>query len=192
VDEIPWEAHLRNASPLGVGLLLTRPAIVGTLIDLDFARATKGALRSLLGRVVHATTQSDGWAVGCAFVRELDDAVLQMFQGERMRAPAGANRRWQRFPCNVEAAWTCMDATEGDQSPARVIDVSAGGLGLLLPCEFAVGTLLRLMLPIASGYTDEPLLLRVARAAAQPRGDWFLGCEFADRLNDDEVAMLLG
>jgi hypothetical protein len=191
-DEAPREARVRDASPLGAGLLFSRQVGLGTLMHLDFARATQGLLRSLLGRVIHATPQPDGWAVGCAFIREVDDATLRRFEAQRTRAPMGDNRRWVRFPCNVETACSSLDATAGEQSPARVMDVSAGGLGLLLPCEFGVGTLLRLLLPIAAGHPGEPLLLRVARAVTRPQGDWFLGCEFADHLSDDELAVLLG
>jgi hypothetical protein len=187
----PWEARLRDASPLGVGLLLPGPVTPGVILQLDFAAATRGALRDVLGWVVHVTARSDDWAVGCAFVRDLDPATLRPFRAERARSPAGDARRWRRFPCNVEAACAALDATPGEQSPAHVLDASAGGLRLLLPCEFGPGTLLRLALPGVAG-PAWPLLLRVVRTVGHANGDWTVGCEFADWLGTRELQVLLG
>jgi hypothetical protein len=190
-NDKPLEARVRDASPLGVGLRLSQPVELGALLRLDFEDVNQYPQRTVLARVVHVTALAEGWGVGCAFIRELEAKTLRLFQAERTLAPAEDTRRWQRFPCNVEAVCSSLDTTAGEQSPARIVDVSAGGVGLLLPCEFGPGTLLRLLLPATAGQT-EPLLLRVARAAARPRRDWFLGCEFAERLDERELAALLG
>jgi hypothetical protein len=89
----------------------------------------------------------------------------------------------------VEAVCWSLDTTPGERSPARVLDVSAGGVGLLLPCEFGPGTLLLLSL----GGPEEAggrVLLRVARSTPTSAG-WLLGCEFADRLSAEELAALV-
>ena len=63
-------------------------------------------------------------------------------------------------------------------------------MGLLLPCEFTPGTLLYFELPSE----DSPrrrILVRVVRALEHGAAGWVLGCEFADRLTEDELNRLL-
>jgi hypothetical protein len=184
-DGPPCQVGARDVSAFGAGLLLSSPVPLSALLRIDFEG---GAVRTLLGRVVHVTAGRGNWLVGCAFVRELEGPALKPFHAERVRSPAGDSRRWVRFPSNVEAPCYSLDTTPGESSRARVLDVSAGGLGLLLPCEFGAGTLLTLDLSQCAG---EPVLLRVARAVARPNREWFLGCEFADQLTPDEMDLLL-
>lgn len=184
-SDVAGRAGVRDLSALGVGLLLPRPVAVSALLQLEFERLG----RLVLARVVHAAEEA-GFA-GCAFVRELDDAALRLFHAQRLGSAVGDDRRWVRFPCNVETACYAADAAPGEQSPARIVNISAGGMGLLLPCEFGAGTLLRLDLERTAAREAGPLLLRVVRATARPAGDWLLGCEFADPLRDDELYALL-
>ena len=185
--DLAGSAEVRNLSAFGAGLVIRGGVGVCALLHLDF----DGLNRPVLARVVHVTAESGG-VVGCTFVRELDDATLRLFHAERLGTAAGDSRRWVRFPCNVETACFAVDAAPGEQSPARVVNISAGGMGLLLPCEFRVGTLLKLDLGGTAARAAGPLLLRVVRAGRRPAGDWFLGCEFADPLRDDEVTALMG
>ncbi len=180
------QARVRNLSPLGVGLTLSQPVPICSLLHLAFEGAGVGPV---LARVVYATADADR-VVGCAFVRELDDA-LRLFHAARLPATAGDERRWVRFPCHVETACYAADAAPGEQSPARIADISAGGVGLLLPCEFSPGTLLMLDLEGTPAHAAGPVLLRVMRATARRAGDWLLGCEFARRLDDAEIAAVL-
>jgi hypothetical protein len=54
------EARVRDASPLGVGLLLPRPPGPGALLRLDCEEATQGALAAALVRVVHVSRRAGG------------------------------------------------------------------------------------------------------------------------------------
>src|SRR5207245_2637627 len=104
-------------------------------------------------------------------------------------APVGDPRRWVRFPCNVETACSTCLVAPGETTPARVLNVSPGGVGLLLPCEFDVGTLLNLDVPRA--VAPARVRVRVARVVAHGRGNWFLGCEFVDELSAAELRACL-
>ena len=156
---------------------------------LELKGAT-GGVRSALARVVHAAADAGG-VVGCSFVRELDEAMLRLFRASRVGAAPGDGRRWVRFPCNVETACYTLDAVPGEQSPARIVNISAGGMGLLLPCEFPAGTLLRLDLDGIAARAAGEIMLRVIRSAERDDGDWTLGCEFVDQMGQQELEALL-
>src|SRR5262249_30835256 len=93
-----------------------------------------------------------------------------------------------RFPCHVETVCHTVETTPGEQIPAQIVNVSSGGVGLLLPCQFVSRTLLRLQLPGPAGQEPPRVLVRVVQAQPHSPGHWYLGCEFIDCLNDDEVA----
>jgi hypothetical protein len=190
VNDAPRPARVRDVSTLGVGLVLPRPVALGALLRLDFAGAAGGVVCAALGRVVHAAADASR-IVGCSFVRELDEAILQHFRVARVGSAAGDGRRWVRFPCNVETACYVLDSAPGEQSPARIVNISAGGMGLLLPCEFPAGTLLRLDLDGTAAHAAGEVLLRVIRVAGRDDGDWFMGCEFADQIGQEELERLL-
>jgi hypothetical protein len=189
VDGVRQIARIRDVSTFGVGLLLPSPVIPEDLLRLAF-KGAMGGERTALARVVHAASAA-GRLVGCSFVRELDEAILRLFHAARVGSSAGDGRRWVRFPCNVNTAYKMLDAAPGEQSPARIVNISAGGMGLLLPCEFPTGTLLRLDLDGTPAHAAGEVLLRVLRSADRGDGDWLLGCEFADQFKREELAILL-
>jgi hypothetical protein len=152
----------------------------------------RGLTRQVLARAVHVQEwPGRGWLIGCAFAKELDEASLRLLRAERVEPSGGDARRWVRFPCNVETVCQTCETMPGEQRPARILNVSPGGVGLLLPCEFAAGTLLSLEMPAPNGGAPRPALVRVVRALPNGPAGWFLGCEFADRLSEQELEGLL-
>jgi hypothetical protein len=87
----------------------------------------------------------------------------------------------------VETVCHTCETSPGESQPARVLNISPSGIGLLLPCEFREGTLLHFELPGQLGQPPRKILVRVARALEHANGDWFLGCEFVHRLGDREL-----
>jgi hypothetical protein len=185
------KARVRDVSNLGVGMVLPVRVEAGTLLEIELQGPTGRLIRRTLGRVAHVDQEQRGmWLVGCAFVDELTRDELLLFQADAIRAKASDNRRWVRFPCNVETVCYTCDAVPGESRPARVVNISAGGVGLLLPCQFSQGTLLHFEIPNSS----QPLrhgIIRVVRVIEHPPGMWYLGCEFAQQLDDDELRSLL-
>jgi hypothetical protein len=185
-----WRVPIRDVSELGIGLIFRYPHDLKSLLSVDLADAAGNLVRTVLARVVHITPlPGDTWVIGCSFVTELEDEVLRRFQAQRLRPAAPDSRAWVRFPCNVETVCTALDPG-GDRVPARILDISAGGLGLLAPCDFAPGALLHMPLPPAPAQPPRNVLLRIIRSQARAHGDWLLGCEFADRLTAQELDAL--
>jgi hypothetical protein len=187
-----WQARVRDLSTLGIGLLLPHQVELAALLEIELVRANGTLVRTVLARVIHV--EEDGprsWIVGCAFVSEVTDGEMGLFHAEAIRPKTKDNRRWIRFPCNVETVCYTCETSPGERRPARVLNISPGGIGLLLPCQFTRGTLLQFELPPDAQNTSRALLVRVARVMEQTPGMWFLGCEFAHRLEDGELQSLL-
>jgi len=75
-----FTAELKNISAQGLGLVCKFSFNAGALLELKPIASSDQSLPQLLVRVKSSTPQSSGdWLVGCTFVRELDDAVMQAF-----------------------------------------------------------------------------------------------------------------
>ena len=183
-----WPAQLRDVSFLGVGLLVPEQVTVGTQLFIDL---TEAGGRSVMARVVHVTPNAGGgWVVGCALTSELSDEELQAFQAARVRPTAPDGRRWVRFPCSVETVCYALDNASVTQAPARILDISPGGLGLLTICEFELGMILNVELPDGTGLPHRRVV-RVVHVKDRGDGDWFLGCEFADTLDEEMLRLVV-
>jgi hypothetical protein len=191
-DGLGEQAKVRDVSSFGIGLLMSHRVEYGHQLIIDLDSATGGMVHRVLGRVVHVTAQLGGdWLIGCALVGEMDEDGLKVFEAGRVR-PANADcRAWVRFPCNIETVCRTVETVPGEQMPGRVVNVSAGGVGLLLPCQFETRTLLSLNLPGPRGQQPQRVLIRAVQARPHTQGNWYLGCEFVDRLEDEEIAVLI-
>ena len=95
-----------------------------------------------------------------------------------------------RYPCPACPAASVR--TENEVClPARVVDVSSTGIGLLLAEPVAGGTILGLELPGRAQGLPYFLLARVVHLQEQPDGQWLLGCQLTGRLPAEELAALL-
>jgi hypothetical protein len=185
-----WTGQVRDVSALGVGFLLARRLELSTLLEIELSN--RGMHQLILARVVHVEAHQAGlWLIGCAFTTELTDEELHLFQAQRQRPSGPDSRRWVRFPCNVETVCYTCQTVPGERRPARIVNVSPGGLGLLLPCEFPAGTLLHFQLPAQVDQPARELLVRVVRSLEHASRYWFHGCEFVHRLSDEELQELL-
>jgi hypothetical protein len=114
---------------------------------------------------------------------------------EITRSPsAGAERRLHvrhaadgQTSCQPVSAWTA-DQTKWQ---ARILDVSLGGIGLVLPRRFERGTGLAIEVPDGpdGGHT---VFARVVRVAPQGSDTWLIGCAFTGELSDEELRALTG
>jgi hypothetical protein len=73
-----WPAQVADISTCGIGLRVSRPVDVGTLLSLDLRGGHQPCGMSMLASVVRVTPQTGHeWALGCNFIRELSDEELQ-------------------------------------------------------------------------------------------------------------------
>ena len=94
-----------------------------------------------------------------------------------------------RHVCDQEALSRPLELPDAISWGAKVHDISRGGLGLLLCYPFKPGTFLAVDLQ-SSRAVSRTLLVRVVHVTDQADGSWFVGCEFAAPLTEEEVAAL--
>jgi hypothetical protein len=93
-----------------------------------------------------------------------------------------------RYACVLETACRSLAGSADVRWPARVRDISATGICLLVSRRFEPGSLLAI--DLSSDFASAPLA-RVVRVNWQADGDWALGCAFVTRLSDEELRTLL-
>ncbi len=110
------------------------------------------------------------------------------------KPPRGVELRvWERFSCGLETSCQPL-AARGDNDmcwSARIKDISAGGMGLVLTRRFERGTSLAIEIPATAASPADTLLAKVMHVTRLPGGEWLLGCAFVSTLGDDEVQNLL-
>jgi hypothetical protein len=109
--------------------------------------------------------------------------------------PGFERRAWVRQASELEAFCEPIAgeiASEREMSwSAKVHDISAGGLGLILQRRFEHGTTLILELSGKKEIPDRTLFVTVVHVQAHGRNKWLVGCAFANPLADDELRAFL-
>jgi serine/threonine protein kinase len=109
---------------------------------------------------------------------------------------ARSNAKERRASVRYASELGCLcNPIWGDKSfrwSARVRDVSATGVALLLPRRFEPGTILSVELGATAESPSCTLHVRVVRQSRQPGKKWLLGCAFAGPIGDQEAQCLKG
>ena len=103
---------------------------------------------------------------------------------------SGERRAWVRYRCDRATIGRAFISNSFRSVPARVLDVSAAGVGLLLPESLPIGTRVNIEID-AAGVAPFELLAEIVNMTAQPGGDWRCGCELVWPLTDEELQLLL-
>jgi hypothetical protein len=77
VKDDPWPARVRDLSSGSIGLVLTRRFEPGTLLVIELEKKASNLSHTLVGRVVHATAQTNGWMIGCTLANKIAEDDLQ-------------------------------------------------------------------------------------------------------------------
>ena len=97
--------------------------------------------------------------------------------------PASERRAFVRHLCDIGAV---VDAW-----PARIQDISRGGIKVVVSRRFEVGTVLKLEVPIGGEENLQMILARVVRVIQESTGSWGLGCSFVREISQEEMDELL-
>jgi hypothetical protein len=102
-----------------------------------------------------------------------------------------AERRTRvRYTAELEAKCRRTAEVGGQTWPGRVVNISSGGIGLLLGRRFQGDTLLDVELQGFSGTALRVLRVRVMHSTLVKEGgspSWLLGCAFAKDLADEQL-----
>jgi PilZ domain len=113
-------------------------------------------------------------------------------------APAAvcAERRTRvRYTASLEASCRRTGEAGGPSWPGRVVNISTGGIGLLLGNDLPANTLLDVEFQGAGGAALLLLRVRVVHCTLfkdEGTPSWLLGCAFAKDLADGELWPLIG
>jgi hypothetical protein len=103
-------------------------------------------------------------------------------------------RAWERQSCDLPIACQPIASSSSNELswPAKIRNLSVGGVGLVIERRFEPGVILFLEItPPASG-SKETLMARVVHATAQAGNLWLLGCAFCSRLSPGKIQSLVG
>jgi hypothetical protein len=90
-----------------------------------------------------------------------------------------------RHPCKQEAVSQPLDSPGTMAWGATVQNISAAGMGVVLCFPFKPGS--HLAVTLHTSEVRRTLLVRVVHALDQADGTWFLGCEFVQQLQAEEI-----
>jgi hypothetical protein len=189
---LSWPAQVRDISAFGIGLLVPRRFEPGTLLSMTLENSAQNVARHVVARVIHATAQNGGrWRLGCALACELSDEELRPFAIQRVEPSGPDVRAWVRYSCNLDVV--CRregGATTGPWS-GKIVNVSPGGLGLVISWPAEVGSLLTVELTGVGAERQRPFLVRLAQSPRREATGWLVGCEFTQPFSDDDLERLV-
>jgi hypothetical protein len=100
-------------------------------------------------------------------------------------------RAYVRHPCHLGTSCHPVTSGQGQEWVGQAINISQGGVGLVLNRRFEKGTLLSVEVTGVNGQPGRTLFARVAHICQQSDGSWMIGCAFANKLTVDEVNAIL-
>jgi hypothetical protein len=191
-DGTRLSARVRNISLGGINLLGSRAFTPGELLSVELPGDSEATRCNVLACVVHCAEERPGeWSLGCTFSRELSDDDLATFGARREATDRADQRQWKRFPASITATFALVTADEPRPEPAKVLNVSATGVGLVAEREVENGTLLSVELHNAAGTIERTMLACVVHVNRHPDGGWALGCNFIRSLSEEELQALV-
>jgi hypothetical protein len=114
-----------------------------------------------------------------------------MSQPPAARAWAGAcQRQAPRFGCAIETEYAVLDVPDSPPRPARLVNISRGGIAVVVSEPLLPQTTLAVVLSSLDGLFTYLLAGEVIHGVPY-RDGWLVGCAFNRLLTADELADLL-
>jgi PilZ domain len=173
-------------------LVTSRAFEQGEMLSIELPLDGGDTRCDVLACVVHCDQTCAGeWSVGCNFSRELSAADLKALRVKPVVGDADDQRQWQRFEADVSATFQLVATAEQTPRPAKVVNLSVAGIGLMVDRAVENGALLSVELHNASGTVERTMLACVVHVNRQPKGQWALGCNFIRSLGEKDLQALL-
>jgi hypothetical protein len=112
-------------------------------------------------------------------------------QGSTASPPHHERRLWERLACTRPIPRRLMLEPNHDLNDAWVVDLSQGGLGLLVSVPLEPGEMLFVELESNLDCAPVGLRARIVHTRSLPEGDWLLGCQFLEPLPEETLEDLL-
>lgn len=189
--ESSLNARILDASSGGVRIEVGRYFEPGDLLTLELPPRENTPSTSVLACVVYTQASEDErWVLGCRFSAELSDADLAAFGAAKQRPDLLDGRNWSRFPCQLKAIYQVVLDEDGPCREAKVLNISAGGVALVVDHDVRAGALLSAELHAADGRAVVTMLACVVHVIAESEGERVLGCNFIQELSDADLQSL--
>jgi c-di-GMP-binding flagellar brake protein YcgR len=189
--ESSLRARVLNVSSSGVKLVVGRPFEQGDLLTLELPAPVGDSSVSVLACVVHAQPEGDAeWLLGCRFSAELNDSDLAAFGAAPSKPEEPDGRNWSRVPCEVKAVYQIIPDEEGVRREAKVLNISGGGVAMLVEHDVRPGALLSAELHASGRQTAVTILACVVHVKVHSERERVLGCNFIQQLSDNDLKAL--
>ncbi len=189
--ESSLSARILDVSSGGVKLVVGRAFEQGDLLTLELPAPAGEPAVSVLACVVHARPERDAeWVLSCRFSAELNDADLTAFGATRAKPAESDGRNWSRFPCEVKAVYQIIPDEDDVRREAKVLNISAGGVAMLVEHDVRAGALLSAELHAPDGQAVVTILACVVHVVVQSEHERVLGCNFIQALGENELKAL--
>jgi hypothetical protein len=184
-------AGVRDLSLGGANLEIERPLTLGQMLTLELTGANDVVL-TVLACVVRVSRSTTGaCSIGCVFSRELSNDDLARFGAQKTGSVDDDKRTWVRYDCGLQANYRKVGDPGGPAHSARVLNISANGIGLSVSPALGAGVLLNLDLLDRHGRMVGSILACVVHTTQRSGGDYAIGCNFIRELREDELQCLL-
>ena len=99
-------------------------------------------------------------------------------------------RAWLRHLCDLPTTYRLARPADISKLSARVRNICAGGINVLVDRPLERGTILSVELPGATGQLRCSVLACVIHSTSLPAGSWTAGCALVAELGDEELQRL--
>lgn len=105
-------------------------------------------------------------------------------------SPGVERRTTTRYLCDLGTTCYLLATVDNDPWLARVRNISAGGISLLLHREIEPGRVVNLDLQNPERHFHCQIAVRIRYIVEHPSGDWIHGCEFLTKLTAEQLRAL--
>lgn len=186
-------ARICDISARGLGLLMGQRYEPGSLLSLELPDTPQSIPSTLLVRVANVRERKGvGWIHGCAFASHLNGNDMQAaFRVVLSKPPSFERRTLLRYQLAIGATGRSISSAMKYAWEGNTLDISAGGIALVINKRIDSGTLLTIKLQSPAEGDSRALMARVLHARTRGNGGWMHGCSFPSKLREDELKAIL-